>query len=155
MESDKAKRRLIAIAILGILCAGGAFGVRHFYRKPIFGNWLGYMYYDVKGKLQKDTSGGQFILVLRENGMFEENGNETSGTFVRSGDKVILTPNKFRGQTPDELRVRYHDKDGKMRSTMRNLLDRVMKPMTVEYERSKDQMTYAEETLTFIFDRMN
>jgi len=29
-----------------------------------------------------------------------------------------------------------------------------MKPMTVEYERSKDQMTYAEETLTFIFDRM-
>lgn len=155
MESEKAKHRLIAIAVLGVLCVGGAVGVRQFYRKPIYGNWLGYMYYDVDGKLEKDADGGQFILVLHDNGAYAENGNETSGTFTHKGDQLKLSPVKFRGKTPEELRVQYHDKEGKMNSTMRKLLERVMKPMLLQYERSKDQMIFLEDGNSYIFDRMN
>jgi hypothetical protein len=155
MQSVKAKRRWIAIAALGVLCVGGALGVRQFYRKSIYGNWVGYIYYMQEGKMQRDMGGGQFVMALHDNGMFEENGNETSGTFAKKGDQLVLTPMKFRGQTPEEVRVRYHTKDGKLRTPMRLLLNRIMKPMKVSYEPSKDQIIYVEDTLTFIFDRMD
>jgi hypothetical protein len=153
MEERRANGRLLAIVGLGVVGCAIAFGVRAYHRKPMHGNWLGYSYIDINGKQVANVELGQFAIHLKENGTFEESGNETSGTWTQAGDTLTLKPNKFRGMTPDEHRQKYLKRDGRVNETIKRLLVSKMVTMKLTYNPSLDRLLYDEETMHYEYER--
>ncbi len=153
MEESRTKRRLIAIISLGVVLCAIGMGVRVFHRKPIHGVWLGLSYHDLNGKMVPDEGFGQFLIKLNADGTYLENGNGTSGSWSRVGDRITLTPTHFQDLTPEEHRVKYRRSDGSKSETMERLLEMNMKPMVVNYNARTDRLTYSEPTLYYEYER--
>ena|SRR5436190_19015783 len=155
MEEKRANRRLVAMLLIGSLICAAALGVRFFHRKPIAGLWIGYNFNKINGKMVPDKGLGEFRIMLSNDGSYLENGNDTSGTWAQDGDKITLTPKKFRDMTPDEHRKKYLRKSGKVSPIIEALLSKNMQAMTVTYLAMSDQLTYDEPTLHFQYERAN
>lgn len=145
--------RLQGLVACGLVVIALALGLRTLYRKPIHGKWMGYTYHDVGGQLVKDEAFGQFTILLNQNGTYEENGNATSGTWVKKGNAITLTPEKFYDLTPAEHRAKYRKAYGTRSQTIERLLERTMRPMVINYNASSDIMTHREPTLLYKYER--
>lgn len=153
MEEGRNKRRLVAIISLGVVLCAIGMGVRVFHRKPIHGTWLGYSYFRLDGKKIRDDTFGQFMIKLNVDGTYFENGNGTSGSWRKVGDRITLTPTRFLDMTPDEHRAKYQKADGSKSVTMERLLELKMKPMVIDYNAFADLLIHREPTLYYEYER--
>ena len=141
------------IGAVGLVACCGALGLRIAHKPDLFGTWRGYSYYLEDGALRENKEFGEFVIDLRSDGTYAENGNQTAGKWTRTGDKITLHPTHFFGMTPEQHRTRFKRSDGKPSSTIAGLLTKNMKPMLVTYSEPLDRLTYEDETLKYIYQR--
>jgi hypothetical protein len=146
--------RLSSIAMVGFVGCVGAMGIRYMHRKPLDGNWLGYVHYVIDGKMVKDETPGEYLIRLNKDGSYVENSNSTSGTWSQNGDVVTLQPKRFANLTPEEHRRKGIESKGKVSKTMERLLEQRMKPMKVSYNAVTDRLVIKETNLEYQFVRM-
>lgn len=154
MEQKRANRHLLAILIVGVLACGAAFGFRMFRGKSVVGTWKGYAYQRQGSSYIADKTVGEFMIVLKSDGEYYENGNETSGTWAKKDNRIVLSPTLFYGRSPEENRARYRKKDGTTSVTIERLLKIRMQPMTVEYRPLDDHLVFEEPTIHYEYERL-
>ena len=153
MKSGKKQRHLVWILAVGALACAGALGYRTFYGKPIYGDWVGYSYNKIDGKLVKDELMGEYLMRINRDGTYAENGNSTSGTWTLKNNILTMVPTKFYDMTPDEHRKRFVTSKGKVSVTIERLLKSKMQPMVANYSSMNDRIIYREPSAYYEFER--